>query len=89
LHEITAVAPLFGLVAVFHYTNWLPGWFAEGVWAKEGVEKFGKYLRKKGWVHDQDVQEARELEGGNSRNDTTRREQWLARGEGGVRMVIE
>src|ERR1044071_6938946 len=30
LHELTAIIPLFGLAAYFHYTHWLPSWFAEG-----------------------------------------------------------
>ncbi|KAI9654930.1 MAG: hypothetical protein M1821_005683 [Bathelium mastoideum] len=49
LHEITAVVPLVGLVAFFHYTNWLPPYFAEGKWVHEGMDKFGRYFRRKGW----------------------------------------
>ena len=50
LHEITAVVPLVGLTAAFHYFNWLPPYISELKWFKEGTEKFGKYLRKKGWI---------------------------------------
>lgn len=57
LHELTAVIPVAGLAAVFHTTGWLPSWFGEGKWVKEGLEKYGRYARKKGWVTD--VQEKR------------------------------
>lgn len=50
LHEITAIVPLFGLAAAFHYSKWLPPYISEGKWVKEGTEKFGRYLRKKGWI---------------------------------------
>jgi hypothetical protein len=55
LHEITAIAPLFGLAAAFHYTNWLPPFISEGKWVSEGVERFGKYMRKKGWIGDENT----------------------------------
>lgn len=54
LHELTAVIPLFGLAGAFHYFDWLPVWFAEGRLVKEGVEFFGRYLRRKGWITDGD-----------------------------------
>ena len=50
LHEITAVVPLIGLTAGFHYFNWLPPYISELKWFKDGTERFGKYLRKKGWI---------------------------------------
>ena len=50
LHEITAVVPLFGLAAVFHYSNWLPPYISEGKWVQEGTEKFGKWLKKRGLI---------------------------------------
>jgi hypothetical protein len=50
LHEITAVVPLVGLTWSFHRYGWLPPFFAEGKWAIEGVERFGRYFRKKGWI---------------------------------------
>lgn len=76
LHELTAIVPLFGLAAAFHYFNWLPPFLAEGRWVKDGTEKFGRYLRRKGWIED----EARE--GAQSGK-------WYGRGEGGVRVVVE
>ncbi|KAL4972103.1 hypothetical protein BDW66DRAFT_12503 [Aspergillus desertorum] len=51
LHEITAVGPLFGLVAVFHYGNWLPD-FTSYSGFEEGTRRFTRWLRKKGWVED-------------------------------------
>lgn len=73
LHELTAVVPLLGLAGVFHYTQWLPPYISEGRWVSDGVEKFGNYFRKKGWLgHDQ-----------------AKRYKWWGRGEGGVRIVIE
>ncbi|KAL2220265.1 hypothetical protein M432DRAFT_589590 [Thermoascus aurantiacus ATCC 26904] len=54
LHEITAVVPLFGLVAAFHYGGWMPDFTTgEGDGAfNEGVRRFGRWLRKKGWVEE-------------------------------------
>lgn len=58
LHEITAVLPLFGLVAAFHYGAWMPD-FTSGTDEKhafdEGTARFGRWLRKKGWVEESDV----------------------------------
>ncbi|KAL6237584.1 hypothetical protein BDW75DRAFT_203707 [Aspergillus navahoensis] len=51
LHEITAVVPLFGLVAAFHYGNWLPD-FTSYSGFEEGTRKFTTWSRKKGWVED-------------------------------------
>nr|POE72802.1 hypothetical protein CFP56_30741 [Quercus suber] len=53
LHELTAVVPLLGLAAFFHYSNWLPPYISEGKWVSEGTEKFGRYLRKKGWISEE------------------------------------
>lgn len=53
LHEITAIAPLFALTAAFHYSNWLPPFISEWKWFSDGVSKFGNYLRKKGWIGDE------------------------------------
>ncbi|KAF1968679.1 hypothetical protein BU23DRAFT_257334 [Bimuria novae-zelandiae CBS 107.79] len=83
LHEITAIVPLLGLAATFHYTHWLPGWFAEGGWALEGVERFGKYFKRKGWIRSGEAEEA-ELEV----EMRTRDKAWNI-GEGGVRLVVE
>lgn len=52
LHELTAILPLVGLAALFHYTNWLPTQLSEGEWVQQGVKKWGRYARRKGWVTD-------------------------------------
>ncbi|KAL4886276.1 hypothetical protein BJY04DRAFT_100179 [Aspergillus karnatakaensis] len=57
LHEITAVVPLFGLVAAFHYGGWLPD-FTSYSGFEEGTRRFGKWLRKRGWVEDVDAEVA-------------------------------
>ena len=74
LHELTAVIPLFGLAATFHYTRWMPPFISEGKWVSDGVEKFGHYFRKKGWLGEE---------------GKTRRYRWWGRGEGGTRIVVE
>jgi hypothetical protein len=85
LHEITAVVPLFGLTAAFHYFDWLPPWIAEGAVVKSGVEKFGKYMRRKGWIDDGEVP------GADAKNGRLggRAGKWWGRGEDGVRLVVE
>lgn len=77
------MVPLLGLAATFHYTHWLPPWFAEGAWAIQGVERFGKYFRKKGWIRSEEASEA-ELE-----VEMRRRDKAWDIGEGGVRLVVE
>ncbi|KAL9063406.1 MAG: hypothetical protein Q9161_009476 [Pseudevernia consocians] len=74
LHELTAIIPLFGLTATFHYTKWMPPFIGEGKWVSDGVEKFGNYFRKKGWLGEE---------------GTARRYRWWGRGEGGTRIVVE
>ena len=74
LHEVTAVLPLFSLAGLFHYTQWTPSAFSEGKWFNNGVEKFGSYFKKKGWLDEEDV---------------TRRRRWWGRGEAGLRLITE
>ena len=74
LHELTAVIPLFGLAATFHYTRWMPPFISEGKWVSDGVEKFGNYFRRKGWLGE---------------DEKAKRYKWWGRGEGGTRLVIE
>ncbi|KAF2140403.1 uncharacterized protein K452DRAFT_215661, partial [Aplosporella prunicola CBS 121167] len=74
LHELTAIVPLVGLAATFHYANWLPPYISEGAWVAQGVEKFGRYFRRKGWIADAE-------EGGAGRA-------W-AWGEDAVRILVE
>lgn len=76
LHELTAIVPLFGLAGAFHYFNWLPPYISEGQWISGGVEKFGRWLRKRGWISEAD-------------DRASRSGRWWTRGEGGVRIVTE
>ncbi|KAH0288745.1 hypothetical protein M436DRAFT_42883 [Aureobasidium namibiae CBS 147.97] len=83
LHELTAIIPLFGLTFAFHKFDWLPPVFSEGYWVKEGVEKFGRYFRRKGWIRDAD--------GEGFEKDENRKglAKWWPRGEDGVRLLVE
>ncbi|KAF4555213.1 Hypothetical protein D9617_3g022850 [Elsinoe fawcettii] len=59
LHEITALIPLGGLFGLFHYSNavWLERWrkkVEESENFQEGVRKWGRYARRKGWISDDD-----------------------------------
>ncbi len=74
LHELTAIVPLFGLAGFFHYTHWLPPYISEGKWVSTGVEKFGNWFRRKGWLGEKGV---------------TRRDRWWKMGEVGSRVVVE
>ncbi|KAK3308763.1 uncharacterized protein B0T15DRAFT_382743, partial [Chaetomium strumarium] len=55
LHEITAVVPLLGLFGLFHYAvagahlpvEWLMRNY--GGYVEEGVSRFERYFRRKGW----------------------------------------
>lgn len=52
LHEITAVVPIFALFGFFHYTDYVPlGYMMEnyGSSVREGVGRFERYFRRKGW----------------------------------------
>lgn len=73
LHELTAIVPLLSLFGAFHYFNYLPPYITEGAWVKEGIEKFGRYFRRKGWLGD---------EGG-------KRDVSWRYGEGATRVLVE
>ncbi|KAI9880906.1 MAG: hypothetical protein M1830_009974 [Pleopsidium flavum] len=73
LHELTAVLPLFALAGFFHYSRWMPPLVSEGKWVSDGVERFGNYFRRKGWLGD----------------EKKRRYKWWGRGEGTTRLVVE
>ncbi|KAJ5108653.1 hypothetical protein N7456_005328 [Penicillium angulare] len=85
LHELTAIVPLFGLVAAFHYGNWMPD-LSSGSGEKnafdEGAARFGRWLRKKGWVEESDVKDVAD-------HEVTASEGYNARGRAGVRLVLE
>jgi hypothetical protein len=79
LHELTAIIPLFGLAGYFHYTHWLPPWFAEGAWIASGVERFGRYFKRKGWIRSDEALEA-EREVDEIQKDGKQREWMKSRG---------
>lgn len=74
LHELTAVVPLLGLAGIFHYTQWLPPYISEGQWVSAGVEKFGRYFKRKGWLGEEGV---------------ARRDRYWGFSEKGVRIIVE
>ena len=79
LHEVTAIVPLLGLTGIFHYSQWMPPFISEWKWATDGVEKFGRYFRRKGWLGEVD-------EYGMA---GSKRDRWWRKGEGGIRVVVE
>ncbi|KAJ5462690.1 hypothetical protein N7475_007634 [Penicillium sp. IBT 31633x] len=82
LHELTAILPLFGLVGAFHYGAWMPDLASETGETNafdEGAARFGRWLKKKGWVDEADVNTVAEHE--------TTGEQKTERA--GVRLVLE
>lgn len=83
LHEITAVVPLFGFAAAFHYFDWLPSSLVDSAVVREGSEKFGRYLRKKGWVG----QESEDREGSGAEELYAAEGKY--QGEEGVKVVLE
>lgn len=85
LHEITAIVPLFGLVAAFHYGNWLPDLASESGENNafdEGAARFGRWLRKKGWVDESDVSVVAE-------HEVTASGATIGKERTGVRLVLE
>ncbi|KAF9641384.1 putative mitochondrial seryl-trna synthetase protein [Lasiodiplodia theobromae] len=48
LHEITAIVPLVGLAATFHYADWLPPYISEGAWVKQGEGHRARLRRQAG-----------------------------------------
>ncbi|KAI9676383.1 MAG: hypothetical protein M1817_000540 [Caeruleum heppii] len=93
LHELTALIPLIGLTLTFHYTQWLPPLISEGKWVAEGIERFGRYFRRKGWLGAQAEgelhREVEERQGHDAKGQKGRRDLWWNRGEGSVRWVVE
>ena len=100
LHEVTAIVPLVGLTLIFHYTNWLPA-PAEWKWARAGVERAGKWARKRGWISDEEVKDAKNEMAAEEAQEGKRkgkkkwlwsketRSQVLKRGEEGARWLLE
>ncbi|MCJ1334315.1 hypothetical protein MMC10_011023 [Thelotrema lepadinum] len=100
LHEFTALVPLVGLAFLFHYTGWLPA-PAEWKWAKFGVERGGKWLRKRGWINDEEVKGAKNELAAEEAQEGSRKGKWnrllskesrskiWEKGEEGSKLVLE
>lgn len=66
LHEITAILPLLTLFATFHYTSLqLPESLTNSPAVTDGIEKFGRYFKRKGWLGESIASEPGELGIGN------------------------
>ncbi|KAL1848413.1 hypothetical protein Plec18170_008011 [Paecilomyces lecythidis] len=90
LHEITAVVPLFGLVGAFHYGGWMPdlsSWIGEAGAFDEGVKSFGRWLKKKGWVDDSDVDAVAATR--NTASSETQQQELRGTESRGVRLLLE
>lgn len=85
LHEITAVLPLFAFAGAFHYFDYLPHTLVDSTMVKESSEKFGRYLRRKGWVG----QEAEKRGGGEGAVEEVYAAEGRYQGEEGVKVVLE
>ena len=62
----------------------MPPFISEGKWVADGVEKFGNWFRKKGWIGDVPAVSEDGEEGKRGRTGV-----WWSRGEGSVRVVVE
>ncbi|KAF9883958.1 hypothetical protein FE257_002640 [Aspergillus nanangensis] len=82
LHELTAIVPLFGLVAAFHYGNWLPDLTSSTAF-EEGTRRFGRWLRKKGWIEEEVDMATITADGSTTESMPTEDE------KKGVRLVLE
>ncbi|QKX61276.1 uncharacterized protein TRUGW13939_08424 [Talaromyces rugulosus] len=86
LHEFTAVAPLFALFAVFHYSGWMPTLTSgEGGAFNEAVQRFGKWMTKKGWVDSEDAEAAKTASATGVNGDNSQ----LVTEQKGVKLVFE
>ena len=90
LHEITAVVPLLGLFGLFHYTDYVPvGYVTEhyGAYVGDGLRRFERYFRQKGWFGFGQEEEEEE-EGVNAPDgDASPLDRWQS--DGRYRAVVE
>ena len=57
----------------------MPPFISEGKWVADGIQKFGNWFRRRGWLG----------EVGEDGKNMGRRGVWWGRSEGGVRIVVE
>lgn len=87
LHELTAIIPLIGLSAAFHYSEWTPEWMRGRGEEYEGL--FRRWFGRRGWfgVEAGDGGDGRGVEGnGESVGEVG---EGKGSGRGGVRIVME
>ena len=90
IHELTAAVPLAMLWWSFHHYRWLPSYFAEGKWVVEGVEKIGRWFRKRGWIEEKE--EARveeETKAGRAKQVQRKVSRFWNTGEDAGRLLVE
>ncbi|RAL09138.1 uncharacterized protein BO97DRAFT_407867 [Aspergillus homomorphus CBS 101889] len=89
LHEFTAIVPIVGLMAAFHYGNWLPDLTASESF-QMATQRFQRWLRKKGWADaDTEVDFASLQEGEEEGPLTERAVAGSDTQMAGVRLVLE
>ncbi|KAI9812678.1 MAG: hypothetical protein M1826_002779 [Phylliscum demangeonii] len=87
LHELTALVPLIGLTAVFHYFEWIPSALRDGRHVREAVERFERYFRRRGWIEDEPGPHLTRAPGSQEANaEANAVAGW---GKGGVGIVLE
>lgn len=96
LHELTAVVPLLALFGVFHYTDLVPlRYMMEhyGGYVREGVARFERYFRRKGWFGfggelGEEAGEGKVVDVRQGGDDEVVMERWESQ-DGKYRLVVE
>ena len=65
----------------------MPPFISEGKWVADGMAKFGKWFKRKGWIRDDDAVGADGKAGKVGKRGSFG--VWWNRGEGGVRLLVE
>ncbi|KAF3771289.1 hypothetical protein M406DRAFT_247296 [Cryphonectria parasitica EP155] len=92
LHELTAIVPLFALFGLFHYTDYVPldymlGHY--GGYVRDGMARFERYFRRKGWFGFDEQEEGRQLgKGEEGEEQETVMDRWESP-DGKYKIVVE